>query len=80
MKTSEQRINIIIGQLEAIKKMLAEKNDDCSNLFVQLKATKSAMSSLMEKVISEELGQCFIEDKHKQHEKIQKILKELINN
>jgi len=80
MKTSEQRINIIIGQLEAIKKMLSEKKDDCGDLIIQLKATKSAMSSLMEKIISEELGQCFVGDKHKQQEKIQKILKELINN
>jgi len=80
MKTSEHRINIIIGQLEAIKKMLSEKNGECGQLFVQLKATKSAMSSLMEKVISEELRQCFVKDKHRQQEKIQKIIKELINN
>ena len=42
MKTNEQRINIIIGQLEAIKKMLTKKDEDCTKLFIQLKATKSA--------------------------------------
>lgn len=80
MKTSEQRINIIIGQLQGIKKRLTENNDDCGDLIVQLKATKSAMSSLMEKIISEELGRCFIGSKNNHQEKMQKILKELINN
>ncbi|HPY08739.1 MAG: metal-sensitive transcriptional regulator [Patescibacteria group bacterium] len=80
MKTNEQRINIIIGQLEAIKKMLTKKDEDCTKLFIQLKATKSALASLMKKIISEELKKCFTGGKHKKQEKIQKIIKELINN
>ncbi len=58
MKTSEQRINIIIGQLEGIKRMLAQAPDDCFGLLTQMKAVKSALSSLTEQVLSSELDRC----------------------
>lgn len=79
MKTSEQRINNIIGQLEGIKKMLAEQEGNCTELIIQLKAVKSAMSSLMEKIVAEEMGRCFVNQKQKQQERALKIIKELIN-
>lgn len=77
MRSNEQRINIIIGQLEAIKRMLADSNSDCTKLIIQLKAIKSALSSLLEKIVAEEMGKCFIDQKSKQGDKILKILKEL---
>lgn len=58
MKTSEQRINNIIGQLEGIKKMLIESPDDCFALLTQMKAVKSAVSSLTEKILSVEFDRC----------------------
>lgn len=51
MKTSEQRINNIIGQLEGVKKLLSFPREDCSELFIQLKAVRSAISSLMNQVL-----------------------------
>lgn len=77
IKTTEQRINNIVGQLEGAKKMLADKNKDCFALIMQLKAIRSAMSSLMDKVISEEMDHCFI-NKNSNKEKITKIFKEII--
>lgn len=78
IKTTEQRINNIIGQLEGSKKMLADKNKDCFALIIQLKAIRSAMSSLMDKVISEEMDRCFLNGKNSNQTKIAKILKEII--
>lgn len=77
MKTTEQRINNIIGQLEGAKKMLNSKPKDCFAIMVQFKAIRSAVSSLMNKVIEEEMAECFV-GKNKNQEKINKIFKEII--
>ncbi len=77
MKTEEQRINNIIGQLEGVKKMFKSDGKDCFALIIQLKAIRSAMSSLMTKVITKEMDSCFL-GKEKQQDKIAKILKEII--
>jgi DNA-binding FrmR family transcriptional regulator len=79
MKTSEQRINNIIGQLEGVKKMLATGPQDCVALIVQLKAVKSAMASLMEKIIADEFSYCLLDEKLSSQQKMEKIFKELIN-
>ncbi|HZJ41593.1 MAG TPA: metal-sensitive transcriptional regulator [Patescibacteria group bacterium] len=77
MKSNEQRINIIIGQLEGIKKMLSHKDGDCTSLIIQLKAIKAALSSLLEKIVAEEMGRCLVGQKKEQQEKVLKMLKEL---
>jgi len=80
MKTNEQRFNNIIGQLEGAKKMLNNPKRDCFSLLIQLKAVKSAMSSLMEKIIAEEFNHCLLDKKNQDKEKMAKIFKEIINN
>lgn len=75
MKTPEQRINILIGQLESIKKRLADKKTECGALMIQLKAVKSGLSALMEEVLAVEFECCL---KGGQKEKIKKIFKEII--
>jgi len=77
MKTTEQRINNIIGQLEGVKKMLDDKDHDCLAAIVQFKAARSAISSLMNKILEEEMDYCFLR-KNKQPEKISKLFKEII--
>lgn len=77
MKTTEQRINNIIGQLEGSKKMLAGSGKDCFSVIVQLKAVRSAVSSLMNKIMTEEMADCLV-GKNKKQEKIAKIFKEII--
>lgn len=79
IKNNEQRINNIIGQLEGIKKMLALENRNCSDLIIQIKAVKSAVSSLMEKILMEEMDSCFATKKVNQSERMVKLLKELTN-
>jgi len=79
MKTSEQRINNIIGQLEGIKKMLVNAPEDCFGLLTQMKAVKSALSSLTEQLLSSELDRCLSDklspDKRK---KMEVLFKEVI--
>ena len=75
MKTPEQRINILIGQLESIKTKLNDKKTECGALMIQLKAVKSGLSSLMEEVLSSEFECCL---KSGQKEKIKNIFKEII--
>jgi DNA-binding FrmR family transcriptional regulator len=77
MKTTEQRINNIIGQLEGVKKMLNNKDKDCLTVIMQFKAARSAISSLMNKLLEEEMDCCFLKEK-KQPEKISKLFKEII--
>ncbi len=77
MKTTEQRINNIIGQLEGVKKMTCDKKRDCFSLLIQLKAVRSAMSSLMSKVVAEEFDHCLI-DQGVNKKKIEKIFEEII--
>lgn len=78
MKTIEQRINIIIGQLEGIKKMSKKKTDSCFSVITQLKAIRSATSSLMETVLKEEFKDCFLRNNKKKAADLEKILAEII--
>lgn len=57
-RTPEQRINIIIGQLNGLKKTLASGRYECSALITQIKATKSGLDAVMEKVLDEQLDRC----------------------
>lgn len=77
MKTTEQRINNIVGQLEGVKKMLNNKDKECLTIIMQLKAARSAISSLMSRLLEEEMDGCFSK-KNKQPEKISKLFKEII--
>lgn len=75
MKTAEQRINILIGQLESLKNKLAAKKTDCTSLVIQLKAVRSGVSSLMEEVLADEMDCCL---KSGNQLKLKNILKEII--
>lgn len=79
MKTSENRLNTIIGQLNGAKKMLNDKERDCFSLVIQLKAARSAISSLMEKMVAEEFDHCLLTSKKYSKEKMERIFKEIIN-
>ncbi|MFA5644109.1 MAG: metal-sensitive transcriptional regulator [Patescibacteria group bacterium] len=78
MRNTEQRINIIIGQLEGIKKMLKQKEKNCFDSVIQLKAVKSSVSSLMDKVLEEEFNSCFLKEGPSNKGKIKKIFSEIL--
>ena len=78
MKTFDQRLNNIIGQLSGAKKMLAQPQRDCFSLLIQLKAARSALSSLMEQIVGTELDCCLLNNKKPDKIKMEKIFKEII--
>lgn len=80
MKTTEQLVNNIIGQLNGINKM-AEENKDCFSVLIQMKAVKSAMNSLMNKYMEENFIKC-LKSCHKKdsEEMLKKLIIELTKN
>lgn len=76
MKTNIQRANNIIGQLEGLKKLLESDDKDCFELINQLKAIKSATTSLLTKVVRSEFDSC-LADPRAEKEKILKIFEEI---
>lgn len=79
MKNNQQLINNIIGQLNGVKKML-EENKDCTELLIQLKASKSGINTLMNRLIAEYSSNCLQDLKKKDKEKINSLFKEIIKN
>lgn len=79
-KTCKQRLNNIIGQLQGAGKMMTETNRDCLGLLMQLKAARSALSSLMDKIVGEELDRCLLNSGGREKAKIEKIIKEIIKS
>ena len=80
MRSVEQRINIIIGQLEGVKKMLEKKDQDCFDSVNQLKAVRSSVSSLMDKILEEELNLCFSKQCPGSKDNLKKVFSEFIKN
>ncbi|HBA36261.1 TPA: hypothetical protein DCZ15_00075 [Candidatus Falkowbacteria bacterium] len=79
IKTAEQRINNIIGQLEGVKKMLADERRDCFAPLIQLKAARSALAALMEKIVTAELSHCLVNYRQPNKIRLEKMFKEIIN-
>ncbi|HMB65570.1 MAG TPA: metal-sensitive transcriptional regulator [Patescibacteria group bacterium] len=80
MKTIDQLINNIIGQLEGSKKMIKE-DQDCYTVLTQLKASKSAINSVMDKLVEQEILECSIKGKNKKEkDRIKQLMRELIKN
>jgi DNA-binding FrmR family transcriptional regulator len=78
MKTAEQRINNIIGQLGGAKKMLVDQRRDCFAVIIQLKASRAALDAVIEGVVATEFSHCLREKKTGQRQKMEKIFKEII--
>ena len=79
MKDNNQLINNIIGQLEGIKRMLDESRE-CSDVLIQIKAVKSGLNSVANKIISEKTLDCLSGDSEVDKEKVKNLIKEIINN
>lgn len=57
MKTEQQLLNNIIGQLNGLKEMV-EKNRDCFEVIVQMKAAKSSFNTLMNRYMERQFISC----------------------
>jgi len=77
MKNDIQRINNIIGQLEGIKKML-DSEEECTKIMIQFKAVKSALNSVMIKVVNDNAQQCLKNLDVKKSEELKNIISEII--
>lgn len=74
MKTKQQLINNITGQLNGISKMIEDKKD-CSSVIIQMKAIKSAMNNLTNRYIEDNIMNCVEGDCSKKNKD---LLKDLI--
>ncbi len=57
MKTINQRLNIVIGQLSGVCKMIDQKKD-ASEVLNQLKATKAGIENVIQKFSEQQLLDC----------------------
>jgi len=57
VKSNQQRLNNIVGQIEGVKKMM-DSNTDCLKVLTQLKAIKSAVSGVMDSVVEDKFETC----------------------
>jgi DNA-binding FrmR family transcriptional regulator len=72
VKTIEQRINNVIGQLNAINRMTQE-GQDCFQVLTQMKAAKSGLVNIMTMFLEEKARDCGTD-----REKFSRIIKELV--
>ena len=80
MKTYQQRINNIIGQLEGVKKMIDGESNAC-DVITQSKAAKKALHSFLAVYMQENFCDCMqsYKTKAERHEAIKKMFNDLIN-
>ena len=71
-----QRINNVVGQLQAVTRMMEEEKDTLA-VFTQLKAARSALNTIVNTYIEEEILMCLSNCKHADHA-CSKLLKEAI--
>jgi DNA-binding FrmR family transcriptional regulator len=57
MKTHQQFINNIIGQLNGVKRMIDEEKE-CLPVYTQMKAANSALMTLMNRYLEENFMDC----------------------
>lgn len=79
MKTTKQLINNLVGQLNGINRMI-EKEEDCFKVLIQMKAVKAGVGKVMNSFSEEQFLTCLKNAKQNDKDKIQKLLKEIINN
>lgn len=75
-KDTTQLINNVIGQLNGIKRMLDE-DKDCVAVLAQMKASKSAISSIMDKYIQVNAESCVGDLSGENKATLSKLIKEL---
>jgi len=58
-KRQINRISRIIGHLEYVKRMM-EDDEDCSDVLMQISASKSALNGLGKSIIKEHMSHCIV--------------------
>ncbi len=79
MKSPQDRLSIIIGQLNGIKKMM-DKNEDCIKLITQLRASRSGIESVIDTIIADKFDTCMKDLKSSDKKLLINIKKYVTNN
>ena len=66
------RLNRVLGQLEGIKKMIAE-NRYCPEILIQLKAIRSAIRAVEGNILKRHLQSCVVQSFDNEQAKTEKI-------
>jgi DNA-binding FrmR family transcriptional regulator len=75
-KTVISLLNNVIGQLNGVKKMIEEEKD-CISVIPQIKAAKSALSSLLDKYVVSNADFCVSDLEKNKKGELLKLIKEL---
>jgi len=57
VKSNQQRLNNIIGQIEGVKKMMAA-DTECIKVLTQLKAIRAAVAGVMDSLVENQFDTC----------------------
>jgi DNA-binding FrmR family transcriptional regulator len=80
MKTIEQLLNNLNGQIDGIKRMI-NADKDCGEVIIQMKAVKSGLNNVMDKYIMENMTKCMAAGTKKDKiDEMGRLLKELTRN
>jgi DNA-binding FrmR family transcriptional regulator len=77
MKSYQQRINIIIGQLQGVNRMIDEEINPC-DVILQIKASKQALKSFMNIYMQEHFCDCIKSCKNRKER--DELIKSVFNN
>jgi len=75
-KSTVQLLNNIIGQLNGVKKMM-EDSKSCIDVIPQIKAANSALSSVLNKYLTDSAENCIATLDRDRKEELLKLIKEL---
>ena len=79
VKSNQQKLNNILGQIEGVKKMI--NNDcDCLKVLTQLKAIKAAVSGVIDGVMEEQFEKCMKSVKNEDKDLLIKMKKYVKSN
>lgn len=78
MKTNEQLLNNIIGQLHGVNKMLEQKQD-CFAVLNQMKAARATFNKLINNYLSAEILRC-LKTCSQDNNHCKEVLSELVKN
>lgn len=79
MRSPQDRLSIIIGQLNGIKKMI-DNGDDCLKLITQLRASRSGIEGVIDMIIANKFDNCLKDLKSSDKKLLINIKKYVTNN
>jgi len=73
-----KRLNIIKGQIEAVSRMIEANDSECIDVFTQIKAIKSGMQKVGQKLIEGRMKECINSKKKVDEKEMEDLLKAMM--